>query len=177
MLTMLLATLVLGAETVRVEVAPKFMNGVHMACEASFDVVVEDTAYYQGDAVAVAGSFSLYNWPDGSRVFVGMKLGVSRDGENYTAPSDAYVVNGFHTNLGEQQAQSPAESPRFRLFVFDAGGHQTVEALWGISFQNRLDVAYTLENGTVPMIFAVDFTPEHGEAWERCVSALTGRDA
>lgn len=176
MFMMLLTAIALDAATLRTDIAPKFMDGVHMACEASFDVILEDTAYHQGQPVSVAGSFSLYNWPDQSRVFVGMKLGVSADGATYTAPSNAYVLRGFRSNLSEQQAQSEGELPGFRLFVFDAGGEQTLEALWGIAFENQLEVAYTLGDGLMPMTFPVVFTPENGEAWDECVSALIARD-
>ena len=46
------------AQTEVVAVNPKFMDGVHFACEASFDVYVVDTAYFRGQPVAVSGSFT-----------------------------------------------------------------------------------------------------------------------
>lgn len=179
MLAALLALTALTADaaTVRVEVTPKFQNGVHMACETAFDIIVEDTAYHHGQAVAVAGSFSLYNWPEGGGVSVGMKLGVSADSETYTAPSNAYVVNGYSTNLSEQKAQTEAELPGFRLFIFDAGGTQTVDAISRIAFERRLDVAYTLNGGSMPMAFPVTLTAEQAQIWSDCVDALVTRDA
>ena len=176
MLMTLLAALALEAATSRTEITPKFMNGVHMACEAAFDVVVQDTAYNQGKPVTVAGSFGLYNWPDKSRVFVAMKLGVSLEGMNYMPPTNAYVLNGYKTNLAEQLAQSDAELQGFRLFVFNVSGEQTLEALWRIATTNELNVAYTLRGGTMPQTFPVIFTPENGEDWRECLSALVNRD-
>lgn len=172
----LLAALALDAATVRSVVEPKFMDGVHMACEASFDVMVEDTAYNRGELAKVAGSYTFYHWPDGSRLFVGMKMGVSLDGQSYTAPATAYVLNGYRTNRADLQQTLAAEMDGFNLFVFDLGGEETMMSVWNIKFQNRLNVAYTLGDGTMPTTFPVEFSDEASEAWGTCVEALVNRD-
>lgn len=171
-----LALMAIGDEQVRIEVSPKFMEGVHFACEAAFDVVVDDTAYHQGRPVAVSGSFSLYYWPDQSRLFVGMKLGVRPEAGAWLAPADAYVVNGYRSNRSEQQAQSEAESSGFRLFVYDPGGPETVHAIGRLSAEGALDVAYTLEGGSMPMTFGVQLSDEQTTTWGQCVDALISRD-
>ena len=176
MLLTTLAVLALGFEQISTEVTPKFMNGVHFACEASFESIVQDTAYYQGRPVAVSGSFTLYNWPDQSRLFVGMKLGISPDGTQWRAPANAYVVNGYRTNLSEQQAQSEAESPGFRLFVYDPGGEETANAIGRLSGEGLLDVAYTFEGGSMPMTFAIQLTEQQTASWGECIDALISRD-
>lgn len=177
MLVTALAMFALATEQVRAEVSPKFMEGVHFACEAAFDVVVEDTAYHQGRSVAVSGSFTLYNWPDQSRLFVGMKLGVSPEGGDWLAPAEAYVVNGYRTNLSEQQAQSEAENPGFRLFVYNPGGAETVHAIGRLSGEGALDVAYALEGGSMPMTFRVQLSDQQTTEWGQCIDALVSRDS
>lgn len=165
------------AQTEVVAVNPKFMDGVHFACEASFDVYVVDTAYFRGQPVAVSGSFTFYNWPDGSRMFVGMKLGVlAVENGGWRAPSNGYVVNGYRTNLREQQANIEAEDPNFRLFVFDFTGEETMSAMLRMSDEGRLDVAYTMEGGSMPTTFPVMLTDEQALQWADCTSALAGRD-
>lgn len=176
MLATAMAILAFGSEQVQADVTPKFMDGVHFACEATFDAIVEDTAYYQGQPVAVSGSFSLYYWPDGSRLFVGMKLGVLPDGGQWRAPSNAYVVSGYRTNLSEQQAQSEAENPGFRFFVYDPGGTQTANALGRLGSEGLLEVAYTFEGGPMPMTFRVQYSDQQAQTWSECLDALIHRD-
>lgn len=176
MLAFALATLAFGSEQIGANVSPKFMNGVHFACEASFDVGVEDSAYYGGQRVVVSGSYSLYYWPDRSRLFVAMKLGVMPPSGQWRAPSNAYVVNGYRTSLSEQQAQSDAENPGFRLFVYDAAGAQTVNAMGRLASEGLLDVAYTFEGGSMPMTFRVAYDTQQSPTWGECVNALITRD-
>ena len=178
MLVATLAAMAFGSETASVSVNPRFLEGVHFACEAAFDVVVEDTAYFQGQSVAVSGSFSFYNWPDRSRVFVGMKLGILGGfNEAWRAPSNAYVVNGYKTNLSEQQAQSEADLPGFRLFVYDFSGEQTMMAIARLAAEGRMNVAYTIDGGSMPTTFPIQLTDEMSGEWGECVRALVGRDA
>jgi len=176
MLAFALATLVFGSEQIGANVSPKFMNGVHFACEASFDVAVEDSAYYGGQPVVVSGSYSFYYWPDQSRLFVAMKLGVMLSSGEWRAPSNAYVFNGYRTNLSEQQAQSDAENPGFRLFVYDPAGAETVNAMGRLASEGLLDVAYTFEGGSMPMTFQVAYGNKHTSTWAECVDALITRD-
>jgi len=165
------------AQTETVVVSPKFMDGVHFACEASFDVYVVDTSYFRGQPVAVSGSFTFYNWPDQSRVFVGMKLGVlAVENGGWRPPANGYVVNGYKTNLSEQQANIEAEDPNFRLFVFDFTGEETMKALLRMSDEGQLDVAYTMEGGSMPTSFPVTLTDEQAVQWADCTSALAARD-
>lgn len=165
------------AQTESVVVSPKFMEGVHFACEASFDAYVLDTAYFQGQPVAVAGSLTLYNWPDQSRLFVGLKLGVlAVENGGWRPPAQAYVVNGYRTNLAEQQASMKAENPNFRLFVYDIAGDETLNAVARMSTEAQLDVAYTMEGGSMPTTFPVMLSDEQGLQWSECVSALLSRD-
>ena len=165
------------AQTETVVVTPKFMEGVHFACEASFDAYVVDTAYFRGEPVAVSGSFTFYNWPDRSRVFVGMKLGVlAVENGGWRPPANGYVVNGYRTNLADQQANIEAEDPDFRLFVFDFTGEETLNAMARMSGEGRLDVAYTMEGGSMPTTFPVMLTEEQSIQWAECTSALAGRD-
>ncbi len=165
------------AQTETVVVSPKFRDGVHFACEASFDVYVVDTAYFRGQPVAVSGSFTFYNWPDQSRVFIGMKLGVlAVENGGWRPPANAYVVNGYRTNLSEQQANIEAEDPDFRLFVFDFTGEETMRAVLRMSDEGQLDVAYTMEGGSMPTTFPVILTSEQALQWADCTSALAGRD-
>lgn len=177
MLLTALAGIALGSEQISAEVAPKFRDGVHFACEASFEAIVQDTAYFQGQPVAVSGSFTLYNWPDQSRLFVGMKLGVSPDGTQWQAPTNAYIVNGYRTNLAEQQAQSEAENPGFRLFVYDPGGAETVNAIGRLGGEGLLNVAYTLGDGAMPMTFPIQLSVQQTAAWGECIDALISRDS
>jgi hypothetical protein len=180
MLAAMLAALVVQAPpfTESVVVSPKFMDGVHFACEASFDAYVEDTAYFRGQPVAVSGSFSLYNWPDQSRVFVGMKLGVQAvENGGWQPPSDAYVVNGYRTNRADQRANISADDPNFRLFVFDISGAETINALVRVATEGRLDVAYTMAGGSMPTTVPVVLTREQAREWADCTSALSGRDS
>ena len=165
------------AETETVVISPKFMAGVHFACEASFDAYVADTAYFHGQPVAVSGSFTFYNWPDRSRVFVGMKLGVlAVENGGWRPPTNGYVVNGFRTNLMEQQSNIQADDPNFRLFVFDFSGAETMNAMKRMSEERRLDVAYTMEGGSMPMTFPVMLTDEQALQWRDCINALARRD-
>jgi hypothetical protein len=165
------------AQTETVLVSPKFMDGVHFACEASFDVYVVDTAYFQGQSVAISGSFTFYNWPDQSRIFVGMKLGVlAVENGGWRPPANAYVVNGYRTNLSEQQASIEAEDPNFRLFAFDFTGEETMKAILRMADEGQLDVAYTMEGGSMPTTFPVTFTDEQAAQWAECTSALASRD-
>ena len=179
MLAIALAILVLQsqAQTETVVVGPKFMDGVHFACETSFDVYVVDTAYFRGQPVAVSGSFTFYNWPDQSRAFIGMKLGVlAVENGGWRAPTNGYVVNGYRTNLSEQQANIEADDPNFRLFVFDLAGEETVNAMLRMSSERRLDVAYTMDGGSMPTTFTVALTDEQAVQWADCTSALASRD-
>lgn len=177
MLATALVILTLHTQTQTVVVSPKFTDGVHFACEAAFDVYVQDTAYFRGQTVAVSGSFTFYNWPDRSRVFIGMKLGVlAVENGGWRPPSNAYVVNGYKTNLSEQQANIEADDPNFRLFVYDFTGTETMNALARMSYEGRLDVAYTLESGAMPTTFPVMLTDEQADQWGECVAALAGRD-
>ena len=165
------------AQTESVVVSPKFKDGVHFACEASFDVYVVDTAYFRGQSVAVSGSFTFYNWPDQSRVFIGMKLGVlAVENGGWRPPANAYVVNGYRTNLSEQQANIEAEDPNFRLFVFDLSGEETMKAMFRQSDEGRLNVAYTMQGGSMPTTFPVTLSDEQAQQWADCTSALAGRD-
>ena len=165
------------AQTETVVVSPKFRDGVHFACEASFDVYVVDTAYFRGQPVAISGSFTFYNWPDQSRVFVGMKLGVlAVENGGWRPPANGYVVNGYRTNLSEQQANIEAEDPNFRLFVFDFTGEETMKAMLRMSDEGQLDVAYTMEGGSMPTTFPVTLTNEQAVQWADCTSALASRD-
>lgn len=179
MLATTLVVLALQAQalTETVVVSPKFRDGVHFACEASFDVYVLDTAYFGGQPVAVSGSFSFYNWPDQSRVFVGMKLGVlAVENGDWRPPANGYVVNGYRTNLSEQQANIEAENPNFRLFVFDFTGEETMKAMLRMSDEGQLDVAYTMEGGSMPTTFPVALTNEQAVQWAESTSALASRD-
>lgn len=172
-----LAILSLQSATESVVVAPKFMEGVHFACETSFDAYVVDTAYFKGEPVAVSGSFTFYNWPDQSRVFIGMKLGVlAVENGGWRPPANAYVVNGFKTNLSEQQASLEAEDPNFRLFVYDFTGDETMNAMTRLSHEGVLNVAYTMEGGSMPTTFPVMLSQEQAIQWAECTSALAGRD-
>lgn len=177
MLAVAMAALLAGTQTTRVEVAPKFMDGTHFACEVAFDAIVEDTAYYGGQPVALAGSYSLYIWPDWSRIFVGMKLGLTSDGTTWRAPSQAYVRNGYQTNLGEQQAQTDGENEGFRLFVYQPDGEQTMMASFRMRSEHILNGAYTLGSGTMPQLFDVELSAEQAESWGECVDALLSRSA
>lgn len=176
MLAIFVAALALSPEQLSAEVTPKFMEGVHFACEASFETIIQDTAYHQGRPVVIAGSFSLYYWPDQSRLFVSMKLGVSPDGTQWRAPANAYVVNGYQTNLSEQQAQSEADSPGFRLFVYDPGGEETLNAIGRLGGEGTLNVAYTFEGGSMGMTFPVQLTDQQAAAWSECIEELVRRD-
>lgn len=166
------------AQTETVVVSPKFRDGIHFACEARFDVYVVDTAYFRGSPVAVSGSFTFYNWPDQSRVFIGMKLGVlAVENGGWRPPSNGYVVNGYKTNLSEQQANIEAEDPSFRLFVYDFTGAETLNAMTRMSTEGRLEVAYTMRGGSMPTTFPVTLTNEQAMQWAECTSALAGRDS
>ncbi len=170
-------TLQSQAHTETVVVSPKFRDGVHFACEASFDAYVQDTAYFRGQPVAVSGSVTFYNWPDQSRVFIGMKLGVlAVENGGWRPPANAYLVNGYKTNLSEQQANIDAEDPNFRLFVYDFTGAETMKALTRMSSDGQVDIAYTMEGGSMPTTFPVVLTDEQASQWGECVSALAGRD-
>lgn len=165
------------AHTESVVVSPKFIDGIHFACEASFDVYVVDTAYFRGQPVVVSGSFTFYNWPDQSRVFIGMKLGVlAVENGGWRPPANAYVVNGYRTNLSEQQANIESDDPNFRLFVYDFTGDETVNAMIRMSTEGQLDVAYTMEGGSMPTTFPVMLTDEQARQWTECTSELAGRD-
>ena len=158
-------------------ISPKFQDGVHFACEASFDAYVIDTAYFRGEPVAVSGSFTFYNWPDQSRIFVGMKLGIlALENGGWRPPSNAYVVNGFRTNLQEQQASLAAENPNFRLFVYDFAGDETMAAMLRMSEEGRLDIAYTYGDGKMPTVFPVTLTDNQALDWAECISSLASRD-
>lgn len=164
-------------QTASTTVRPTFMDGVHAGCEAVFNVIYQDTAYFRGEYVGASGSFTLYNWPDGSRIFVGMKLGIYADQDGgWLPPSNAYVVNGFRTNIEDQRANIEAESPDFRLFVFDVEGPETINAISRIATEGRLDVAYTIGDGSMPTTFPVMFSNTQTEEWLDCVTALTRRD-
>lgn len=177
MLTAALAIFALGFEQTSANVTPKFRDGVHFACETDFEVIVQDTAYFQGEPVVVSGSFTFYNWPDQSRVFIGMKLGILAVANgDWRAPTNAYIVNGYRTNLTEQLAQIEAENPGFRLFVYDFTGAETMNAIARLSAEGLLNVAYTYGGGAMPMTFPVTLTQEQATAWGDCVSALAGRD-
>lgn len=179
MLATALAILALQSQvpTESVVVSPKFRDGVHFACEASFDVYVVDTAYFRGQPVAVSGSFTFFNWPDQSRVFIGMKLGVlAVENGGWRPPANAYVVNGYRTNLSEQQANIEAEDPNFRLFVFDLSGEETMKAMLRLSDEGRLDVAYTMQGGSMPTTFPVTLSDEQAQQWADCTSTLASRD-
>lgn len=178
MLIAALAALALGFQQTSANVTPKFRDGVHFACETDFEVIVQDTAYFQGQPVVVSGSFTFYNWPDRSRVFIGMKLGVLAEANgDWRAPTNAYVVNGYKTNLSEQLAQSEAENPGFRLFVYDFTGAETLNSVARLTSEGRLDVAYTYGGGSMPMTFPVTLASEQAAAWGECVTALAGRDS
>lgn len=179
MLATALAILALQSQvhTESVVVSPKFRDGVHFACEASFDVYVVDTAYFRGQPVAVSGSFTFFNWPDQSRVFIGMKLGVlAVENGGWRPPANAYVVNGYRTNLSEQQANIEAEDPNFRLFVFDLSGEETMKAMLRLSDEGRLDVAYTMQGGSMPTTFPVTLSDEQAQQWADCTTTLASRD-
>lgn len=165
------------AQTEAVAISPKFMDGVHFACEATFDVYVLDGTYFRGQPVAVSGSFTFYNWPDQSRIFVGMKLGVlAVENGGWRPPAQAYVVNGYRTNLTEQLANIEAENPNFRLFVYDVAGDETLNAMARLSYEGRLDIAYTMDRGSMPTTFPVMLSDEQALQWAECVSALASRD-
>ncbi len=164
------------AQTESVVISPKFRDGIHFACEASFYVYVVDTAYFRGQPVAVSGSFTFYNWPDQSRVFIGMKLGVlAVENGGWRPPENAYVVNGYRTNLSEQKANIEAEDPNFRLFVYDFA-EETVNAMTRLSAEGQLNVAYTMAGGSMPTTFPVMLTDQQARQWAECTSALAGRD-
>lgn len=166
------------AQTESVAINPKFIDGIHFACEASFDAYVLDTAYFRGQPVAVSGSFTFYNWPDQSRIFVGMKLGVlAVENGGWRPPAQAYVVNGYRTNLSEQQANMEADNPSFRLFAYNFAGDETLTAIARLSYEGRLDIAYTMDDGSMPTTFPVLLTDEQALQWAECVSALAGRDS
>lgn len=176
MLTTLLAIMALDPVVIQLDVTPKFQNGTHFGCETSFEIIIQDTAYEGGHPVVVAGSFSLYNFIEPPNVAVGMKLGVSRDGETFMPPSNAYVVNGYKSNLSEQVAQVEAENPQFRMFVYDAGGEETINAIARLGYEQRLDVAYTLRDGAMAMLVPISLSEEQAESWDECVQALLTRD-
>lgn len=172
----LIASLQAATQTVRVEVNPRFINGVHASCEVSFDVIVMDTAYHGGMPVAASGSLSFYNWPDQSRVFVGLKLGISPDGATYTPPTTAYLVNGYKTNASEQLSRTPAENPQFALFAFDVDGEQTLDGVFNIGGKGSLTLAYTMGRGSMPSTFPVEISNDHAGKWSECFTNLISRD-
>lgn len=160
-----------------VNVSPKFLDGVHFACEASFEVVLQDTSYFRGQRVGAVGSVSFNNWPDQSHLSVGMKLGIyAKENGGWMPPTNAYLVNGYRTNLQEQQANIEADSPNFRIFVFDVEGTETINSLLRIATEGRLDVAYTIGDGSMPTTFPVMFSSAQSEEWLDCISALARRD-
>lgn len=106
-----------------------------------------------------------------------MKLGVlAVENGGWRPPANAYLVNGYKTNLSEQQANIEAEDPNFRLFVYDFTGAETMNALARMSNEGQFDVAYTMEGGSMPTTFPVLLTDEQANQWGECVSTLAGRD-
>jgi|LauGreSBDMM110SN_4_FD.fasta_scaffold24787_2 hypothetical protein len=177
----LVATVALGSQDglgqVQADVQPKFQNGIHFGCEASFGTVIQDTAYQQGLPVAVTGSVVLYSWTDRDRVDLVLKLGVGSGSGGWRAPSQAYLVFGYRTNLAEQTNQTAAESAGFRLFGYDPGGPVTVETIVQIGVTGRFDVAYTLNGGSVPMTFPIQLSDQQAKDWDECVDALLSLDS
>ena len=106
-----------------------------------------------------------------------MKLGVlAVENGGWRPPANGYVVNGYRTNLSEQEANIEAEDPNFRLFVFGFSGTETSNAILRMSDEGRLDVAYTMEGGSMPTTFPVMLNDEQAVQWADCVSALASRD-
>ena len=106
-----------------------------------------------------------------------MKLGILavEDG-GWRPPTNAYVINGYKTNLADQQANIEADDPGFRLFVYDFTGDETMNAMARLSYEGRLDVAYTMAGGSMPTTFPVILTDDQATQWAECSSALASRD-
>lgn len=45
-----------------------------------------------------------------------------------------------------------------------------------LSYEGRLDIAYTMDRGSMPTTFPVMLSDEQALQWAECVSALASRD-
>lgn len=161
----------------RVEVTQKFENGVHIGCETSFDVTVEDRAYNGGQSVAVSGHLSLLILADQEKPVFEIKLGVSNNGIDFKPPSNAYVINGYETNESEQISNSESDTHQFSIFRYDESGIQTRTVITRLFYRRTVDLAYTFGNRSLATTFPVILSERQNFEWKTCVTALPRRNA
>lgn len=160
------------------EVVPRFADGQLQGCAVNFEIAQRDDIYAAGAAVGLSGSFQVYNF-GGTRVMAMLKVGyLDLDAGMYAAPSQAYLVNGFATSVGEAMDPMPSETPGFGLFGFRLGD-QTTASVVSIMETGTLSFAYQREGGMtgVPVTIDIGGEPEKIAQWADCIDALLLSDA
>lgn len=152
---------------------PKFTDGRLNGCEIVFDSYIQDTAYLQGAAVHVAGSWA-FNFVDAKGLYGFLKIGVTPQpsaSNNTLAPSDAYLIVDFASNKADQIMAIDSETPGFKIFGFDALADPTMNALVAPS-GGQFTVAYTLNGGSVPNTFTVRLSDDDAGQYQQCVNRV-----
>ena len=166
----LMASPALAQEPV-VSVEPKFGNGALEGCQLTFDIPFRDTGYDQGRWVQAAGSFVIYDFPQGMGMM--LKLGLlSLDDRNAPAvrPATAYFINGYSTNASETISNIDGETPGYALVMF-RGDAETLNAIANMDSLG-LTIGYTRGEGRIGQQFHVPISDQQSAQWDECLSAL-----
>lgn len=150
-----------------VEVTPRFVEGVHTACDVRF---VDRMPFTSGFPSHLgAGTISL-RLEDGLHVF--LKLGFSLAGEN-KAPATAYLIEDYQTNYIDLRGSKVLEDG-YHLSLFSPDT-DTLSAIIGSDDADRtITVGYTVPDQTSFQFNVVMSASEHQE-WTQCVGALLTR--
>ncbi len=172
--------------TISSKVAPWYEGGQLIGCQLGFEVARHDPEYSGGDLAYLTGTLAFAAF-EGKDLSFNLKLGTSTVQARgaFTAPSDAYLVDGYRTNVADFVLSFEGELG-FRLFVYSVGD-ATQEAVMRRIIQDQVfTFAYAMQPGGKNAVVQVDLSVENldlenpnrssiseknSKDWEDCLGA------
>lgn len=140
--------------------SPIYQSGEIIGCQLVFQVVRSDPEYSGGRPVQISGSLNFWAFAD-KDLAVGLKLGVSEISKAYEKkpPSDAYLINGYKTNISDKIGKSYGERG-FRVFAYKLGDSTSDVVFNNIIEDSKFTFAYSMVEGGLDAMVPVDLTIE-----------------
>ncbi len=146
--------------TISSKVAPWYKGGQLIGCQLGFEVARNDPEYSGGDLAYLTGTLAFAAF-EGKDLSFNLKLGTSTIQAQgaFTAPSDAYLVDGYRTNAADFLTSFEGE-PGFRLFAYSVGTATQEAAMRRIIQDQMFTFAYAMQPGGTNAVVEVDLTVE-----------------
>ena len=146
--------------TLSTSVSPMYQSGEIIGCQLEFQVVRSDPEYSDGRPVHISGNLNFWVFEEKDPA-VGLKLGVSEISKIYDKkpPFDAYLMNGYRTNISEQIGKSDGEGGS-RIFGYKLGKLTSNVAFDDIIKNKKFTFSYSMIKEGLDAIVAVDLTVE-----------------